>query len=106
MPEQDVGDRTEEATPRKLQEARKKGRVARSPDLSAALILLGAVLVLQLWGHYPLKALFSLTRGALGNMDARTVGPDEIYAYLGGGGLFVFKAMMPLVGTHHHRVSE
>jgi len=98
MPEQDVGDRTEEATPRKLQEARRKGRVARSPDLSGALILLGAVLVLKLWGHYPLAALFNYTRGALGNMNVQTVGPHEIYAYFGGGGLYLLRAMMPVIG--------
>ncbi len=98
MPEHEVGDRTEEATPRKLQEARSKGRVARSPDLSAALILLGVVVVLKLWGRYPLEALLTFTRGALGNMDVGTMGPREVCTYFGGAGLFVFRAMMPVIG--------
>jgi flagellar biosynthetic protein FlhB len=36
--------KTEQPTPRRLQEARRKGQVARSTDLNGALILLGAVL--------------------------------------------------------------
>jgi flagellar biosynthetic protein FlhB len=39
MPD-DVGERTEEATPRRLKEAKEEGKVARSQDLSAAIMLL------------------------------------------------------------------
>ena len=42
------GDKTEQATPRRRQKAREKGRVARSRELSAALITMAGVLVL-LW---------------------------------------------------------
>lgn len=36
-------EKTEQPTPRKLQEARKKGQVAKSRDLSSAVVLMGAV---------------------------------------------------------------
>jgi len=39
------GEKTEQPTPRKMQEARKKGQVAKSKDLSAAIILMAAVAV-------------------------------------------------------------
>ncbi len=39
-------DRTEQATPRRIQEARRKGQVARSTDLTGALLLLGMVALL------------------------------------------------------------
>jgi len=42
----DFGEKTEEATPRKRQEARDEGRVPRSQELSVALLLLGIALVL------------------------------------------------------------
>ncbi|MAA52775.1 MAG: flagellar biosynthesis protein FlhB [Phycisphaerae bacterium] len=42
----DLGERTEEATPRRLREARADGRVARSNDLTAAIALLGGSFVL------------------------------------------------------------
>ncbi len=46
MAEQPAGERTEEATPRKRQEARKKGTVAKSTDLAGALSLLVCALML------------------------------------------------------------
>lgn len=48
MAEQDLGEKTEPATPRRRREAREEGSIARSMDLTAALSLLGAVLLL-LW---------------------------------------------------------
>ncbi|MDN5346762.1 MAG: flagellar biosynthesis protein FlhB [Clostridia bacterium] len=42
-------DRTEEATPHRLQEVRRKGQAARSNDLSAAVVLLSAMLFLYFW---------------------------------------------------------
>src|SRR5579883_990685 len=41
------GEKIFPATPHKRKEARKKGQVARSPDLSGALVLLALVLVLR-----------------------------------------------------------
>jgi flagellar biosynthetic protein FlhB len=42
----EFGEKTEEATPRKRQEARDEGRIPRSQELSVALLLLGIALVL------------------------------------------------------------
>ncbi|MHC4990145.1 MAG: flagellar biosynthesis protein FlhB [Planctomycetota bacterium] len=41
---EDLGERTEDATPRRRTEAREKGNVARSQDLSAVVLLLAATL--------------------------------------------------------------
>lgn len=48
----DPESKTEEATPRKLEDARKKGDVAKSPDVAAAMSLAGAVAVLLIGGGY------------------------------------------------------
>ena len=50
MPFEDLGEKTEPATPRKRQEARERGQVAKSTDLNVALLLLAAFLVLLIWG--------------------------------------------------------
>jgi len=42
MPEQGGQEKTEEATPKRLRDARKKGQVARSRDLNTIVILIGA----------------------------------------------------------------
>lgn len=48
----DRESKTEEATPRKLSEARKKGDVARSPDVAQALSLCGAMAVILTAGGW------------------------------------------------------
>ena len=43
-------EKTRDATPKKREDARKKGQVARSQDLSGVLVLLGAILLLRFFG--------------------------------------------------------
>lgn len=48
--EEAAGDRTEEATPRRREKERERGRVAKSRDLSAAAVMLGGMLMLRYGG--------------------------------------------------------
>lgn len=59
-------ERTEPATPRRIQRARQRGQVARSPEVAAALTLLAAYLVLRLWGPSAWGLLQSLAREGWG----------------------------------------
>lgn len=97
MSEYDSTERTEEATPRRLEEAREKGHVARSEDLSTAIVLLGGLLVLKFWGHYPLDAMTSLMRGAFGNLDVRQMEGADLYATLGSALIFLLRACAPVI---------
>lgn len=47
MPEEGAGEKTEDATPRRREKEREQGRVAKSRDLAAAIILLGIVIFLR-----------------------------------------------------------
>lgn len=58
-------DKSEAATPYKLQQARRKGSVARSPDLTGAVALLTAAAAMYAWSWEALKALTALGRAAL-----------------------------------------
>ena len=48
----DPDSKTEDATPRKLEEARRKGDVAKSPDVAQTLSLMGAAAVVIFGGGY------------------------------------------------------
>ena len=48
----DGGDKTERPTPKRLQDARKKGDVAKSPDVAQTLSLAGAAAVLLTSGGW------------------------------------------------------
>ncbi|WP_164967544.1 fused FliR family export protein/FlhB family type III secretion system protein [Clostridium tetani] len=50
-------DKTEEATPHKLQEARKKGQVAKSKEVGLAFTLLMSTLVISFLGQYAIENL-------------------------------------------------
>ena len=54
-----AGDRTERATPRRREEARKEGQVARSMEVSSAFAMLTGFIVLLIWGS---KVSGSLSR--------------------------------------------
>jgi flagellar biosynthetic protein FlhB len=60
-----AGDKTEKATPKKLDDARKKGQVARSVDLSGAVILLAALLALSAAGPMAWRTMADATRELL-----------------------------------------
>lgn len=49
------GDKTEKATPKKLEDARKEGRVARSSDLINGIMLLLMFFVLRIFGNFMAK---------------------------------------------------
>ena len=65
MAEQGFQERTEKATPRKREQAREKGQVARSAEIPSVLVLLAGVLVIYFFGHYLYQGLAGVIRSAL-----------------------------------------
>src|SRR6185312_11613147 len=74
-------ERTEQPTPKRLEEARKKGQVPRSPELSAAAVLLMAGGVLQLLGHFMGGQLIAIMRAGLSLSREQSL--DETLAVTG-----------------------
>jgi flagellar biosynthetic protein FlhB len=84
MAESAAGDKTEAPTPRRRQEAREQGNLARSPDLSAAVLLLGALWLMRWFGAGIIVALRSvisemLSPRSLADLDGRMVGPQVLH---------------------------
>ncbi len=67
MPEPYAGEKTEPATPRRREEVRKKGQVARSVDLNSSLVLFAAVLSLYFLAPRLMTMLTNFTRSYLEN---------------------------------------
>ena len=57
---EEYGEKTEAPTPRRRQEAREQGQVARSQDLTGAVLIVGAILLLNAFGNDLVKALRAL----------------------------------------------
>ncbi len=60
------GDKTHDATPRRREQAREQGQVAKSQDLAAALILLSAVILLMTLGRTIADKFHDYAQGMLG----------------------------------------
>ena len=58
---EDSGDKTEEPTPNKLKEARKKGQIAKSQDITAAIMLFVAFYTFKLFANNMLIQLSNFT---------------------------------------------
>ena len=66
------GERTEKPTPKRRQEARKKGQVARSSDVNSAAVLLGSLLALMFGG----AKMFHALEGTMTSGIARAGSPS------------------------------
>jgi flagellar biosynthetic protein FlhB len=63
------GEKTEKATPKRREEARKKGQVARSQDLNGALVLIGGLIAVAIWGPHMMEKLADSMRSTIALMS-------------------------------------
>ncbi|NOX41172.1 MAG: flagellar biosynthesis protein FlhB [Alphaproteobacteria bacterium] len=80
------GEKTEEPTEKKLQDARKKGDIAKSPDLSATAAYLGLALVFSFAGPSMINQLGEILTQVFENADkisSQALGTGGIYVVLG-----------------------
>jgi flagellar biosynthetic protein FlhB len=89
MAEDSGGDKTEAPTPRRRQEAREQGNVARSPDLTAAALLIGVLMLLKYFGGALVGALRGLVQQMLTIEKISDLNP-------GNAGTLVSRAMMTM----------
>lgn len=71
---EDLGEKTEMPTPRRLSEARERGQSGKSVDLASALTLVGACVLIYWWAH----GLMDFGAATL----RRTLGPDGLASSL------------------------
>jgi flagellar biosynthetic protein FlhB len=74
----DFQDKTEQPTPKRRDEARKKGKVAKSRDLSGALVLLTGLLSLVIWGPMLGRKTMEMLQVYLGHIRPGLVGPNQV----------------------------
>jgi flagellar biosynthesis protein FlhB len=91
------GDKTEKATPKRREEARKKGQVAKSQDLNGALVLLSSLFALSIWGPHVWQEMGASMRGTLAMIaQPQTVTPGGIGRLFMDSGRTVVLAVAPV----------
>ncbi|HUR84815.1 MAG TPA: flagellar biosynthesis protein FlhB [Solirubrobacteraceae bacterium] len=98
MAEERDEERTEPATPRRREEARERGQVVRSADLSSAVVLLAAVLALRFLGKSMIGGLFASVTTVLGGLAAADGEPENLLLHFGGALGAVALGFLPFVG--------
>jgi flagellar biosynthesis protein FlhB len=105
MAEELGGDRTERATPKRREEARKRGQVVLSPEVSPVAVLLGALGLAWLGAPRALATLREVLASWLAGAGPAAVHDDAVFPALGGTLVRVAAALGPffvttaLVGT-------
>jgi len=88
--------KTEQATPKRKQEARERGQIARSVELNSAIILLTALVTIRYVGPYLLNSMGKLTVFTYENLSA-SFGMDNVYSYTIFYMMEIFKMVAPIL---------
>jgi len=93
---EDFQDKTEEPTAKKLSDARKKGQVARSQDLVAALMLGCGVIVIALFARYIFKSLAFLMVGVFNRLYEPYSSYESLIFWVNAGIKYIVMSVLPL----------
>ena len=95
MAHDDAGEKTEQPTPRRRQEAREEGQVPRSTDLTAAIGLLAALVLLNVFGPDMFYRMTALVREM---MDVSSTDGGEVPLWLAQAGYATAVILLPFLG--------
>ncbi|MDZ7373520.1 MAG: flagellar biosynthesis protein FlhB [candidate division KSB1 bacterium] len=99
MPEESYQERTEQATPKRREEARQKGHVAKSVELNSAFVLLAWILMLYALSGSWLMGLASQWRRYFGSLSRVSITPDSVEGVLGTALLDLARFLAPALGV-------
>ena len=97
--EQQFQERTEQATPKRKEEARRKGQVARSRELNMAAVMIGAAIIMFISGPAIADAMLALMRRGLMLEPAQIETPAALVAALAAAVWSAVAALAPLLAT-------
>lgn len=98
MAENDISDRTESATPKRLEDARKRGQVPRSPELGAAAVVLATAASLMVLGPGVIGRMASLMRRGLSIDGPKMLDESAAFGSLEGLVIDALLALAPVLG--------
>ena len=97
MAEQGAQDKSEKPTAKRRQQSREKGQVAKSQELSGAMVLMAGLLAFLLFGSYIYSQVYGFTGFMLGNLAQLTINRDNVLSMLGQWSYFFFATIAPIL---------
>src|SRR6185369_8470068 len=100
MAENETGqERTESATPKREEDARRQGQVPRSRDLNSAAVTLLTASAVSVFGYRAVDQLAAMMRGGLSLHFGSTIDPAQMFSTLSAASLSAFMAVLPILGA-------
>jgi len=97
MPEENQQEKTEQATPKRREEARKKGQVPKSIEMNSAIILFGTLLFLYFTGGIIFNKMYYYSQIVFQNIGTVRLTPDNLSNYTVMGMVNALKIMAPVI---------
>ncbi|MEE9553062.1 MAG: flagellar biosynthesis protein FlhB [candidate division Zixibacteria bacterium] len=97
MADESLQEKTEEATPRRLEESRKKGEVARSVELNSAIILFAGLLSLMFFSNWIFQIVSETFRTDVSLIPNLTLDAKAVQEIFRTNGFAVLKAVGPVM---------
>src|ERR1700722_470965 len=92
-----AGEKTEKATSKRLEEALKKGQIARSPEVQTVFVLGGALLAMGMTGGEMWRAMAQSCMSKLGHLHDTPVTLDAMQGYAITGALALGHCVLPIM---------
>lgn len=90
-------EKTEQPTHKRLEDARKKGQVAKSMEINSAMILLTGLVILTLFGGMMLARMLTAQRFIFSQVGQIQITPDLIPGYLLSGARTMVVVLLPIM---------
>lgn len=91
-------DRTEKATPRRREEARKRGQVVRSMEINSAVLLLCTFFFLKTFSPWLGIQIGNFTTQILSELGRRELGMENLYGIILFASIVFFQICLPIMG--------
>lgn len=95
----ELAEKTEQATPRKLEEAQQRGQIPRSAEVQTVFALLAGTTALAFTSAELWRGLFNAQHAILGHLGEISLSYEALPGYFAGGLLFLMRLVAPIVMT-------
>src|SRR5947209_4147049 len=92
-----AGEKTEQPTPRKLEDASRQGRFARSAEVQTVCVLIGAMVAMMLAGEEIWRQIVHAFTATLGHLHEIPLRLDGMQGYCVSGTLVVAQCVWPVI---------
>jgi len=92
-----AGEKTEQPTPRKLEEAQKRGQIARSAEVQTAFVLLAIVCALAFTGRETWRTMMSAAVAVLSHLHDTPLSQNAMQGYAWHSSLVLLQCVAPVV---------